>query len=329
MSERKLPILAVDGGGTKCLAVFADQNERILGQGRAGSCNYQGAGIEVASREIATAIQAAMEEVRQSDQHFAGDEPWEVECAVFGLAGLDTEHDRVILVGMVQSILSTLHIRVEQLHVENDGFAALLGATDSEAGILVVAGTGSITYGINETGLAARAGGWGHRVGDEGSGYWIGKQAIIAILKSADGREQETALTEAVLSFLGLANIDGLINWTYGPDFSVEKVGELSRLVSQAAESGDSVARRILEQAAEELAMTALAVIDRLALRDKTFAMVLQGGVLQHAYGVRDYVEKRVAAYAPGVQVDTARREPIFGVIAQGKILLRKRTQGS
>jgi len=323
MTQRKLPLLAVDGGGTKCLAVFVDREENILGQGRSGSCNYQGIGIEAASREIAAAIRAAMEEVREAEQRFAGDGPWTVECAVFGLAGLDTEHDRTILNDMIQNILAELHIQVDRLLVENDGFAALLGATGGEAGILVVAGTGSIAFGINSTGQTARAGGWGHRVGDEGSGYWIGKQAITAILKSADGREQETVLMGKILNYLGLPNTDALVNWTYGPDYSIEKVGELSQLVSKAAEQGDKVAARILHMAAEELAQTAKAVINRLAFGEQRFAMVLQGGVLQNARFVREYVEQQVRMYAPSVQVDTARRDPIYGVIAQGMFLLR------
>ncbi|WP_134686510.1 N-acetylglucosamine kinase [Brevibacillus migulae] len=329
MRERKLPLLAVDGGGTKCLAVFADREEHILGQGRSGSCNYQGIGIEAASREITAAIRAAMEEVRQSEPQIAGDGPWKVECAVFGLAGLDTEHDRTILDAMIHNILAELDIQVDQLLVENDGFAALLGATGGEAGILVVAGTGSIAFGINEAGMTARAGGWGHRVGDEGSGYWIGKQAITAILKSADGREQATALTNEIHSYLGLANTDALVNWTYGPDYSIEKVAELSQLVSQAAEQGDKVAAGILRMAAEELVQTAKAVIDRLSLGPQRFAMVLQGGVLQNARMVRAYVEQQVKLYAPNVQIDTARRDPIYGVIAQGMFLLRHQKQDS
>lgn len=327
MSERKLPLLAVDGGGTKCQAVFADREERIIGQGRSGSCNYQGIGVEAAAREIVSAIQVAMEDVRQADHRFTGDAPWDVECAVFGLAGLDTEHDRTILGAMVQNILTELHIQVDQLLVENDGFAALLGATGGEPGILVIAGTGSIVFGINEAGITARAGGWGHRVGDEGSGYWIGKQAITAILKSADGREKATQLTDQVLSFLGLPNTDALVNWTYGPEYSVEKVGELSRLVSQTAEQGDEVAARILQRAAEELAAAARAVIDRLALTEQKFMMILQGGVLQNARFVREQVEKLVARYSPYVQVDTARRDPVYGVIAQGMLTLRKEMQ--
>lgn len=303
MIERKLPLLAVDGGGTKCLAVFADHEERIIGQGRSGSCNYQGIGVEAAAREIAAAIKAAMDDVRQTDQRFAGDAPWEVECAVFGLAGLDTEHDRIILEAMVQNILTDLHIEVDQLTVENDGFAALLGATGGEPGILVIAGTGSIAFGINEAGVTARAGGWGHRVGDEGSGYWIGKQAITAVLKCADGRGKPTQLTEEILSFLGLPNTDALVNWTYGSDYSVEKIGELSRLVSQTAERDDMVAIQILQRAAEELADTAKAVVDRLSLKEKKFIMILQGGVLQNAGIVREQVEKLVAGYAPYVQV--------------------------
>ncbi len=316
MRRVHIPLLAVDGGGTKCLAVFADPDKIMRGSGRAGSCNYQGIGLEMAAHELSKAIRQAMDEVMPGDEPEA--QAWDVDCAVFGLAGLDTEHDRAILTRMVEEVLQGLGIRVRHLIVENDGFAALLGATNGEAGILVIAGTGSIAYGVNEQGVTARAGGWGHRVGDEGSGYWIGKQAIMAVLKAADGRGESTVLAGHLLPYLGFSHVEDLFNWTYGDAYSVEKVGELSRLVSQAAAEGDHVAHRILEAASEELFHAARAVIHTLGLKEKPFKMILQGGVLQNDASVRSMVVEKIRRFTPQVQIETARHDPIYGVIAKG-----------
>jgi N-acetylglucosamine kinase-like BadF-type ATPase len=325
MGGARIPLLAVDGGGTKCLAVFAEEDARIVGMGRAGSCNYQGIGEEAASRELAKAIRQAMNDVSANHPALSSAEPWNVDCAVFGLAGLDTEHDREVIVSMVEGVLRQLHIRVNHLVVENDGFAALLGATNGEPGILVIAGTGSIAYGVNRQGITARSGGWGHRVGDEGSGYWIGKRAITAVLKASDGRGEPTALAGRLLPYLGLRQVEELFNWTYGSTYSVEKVAELSPLVSQAAAEGDAVAKKILLDASEELFLAARAVIDKLAMSATAFKMILQGGVLQNDERVRAMVVERVLRHAPQVQIDKAQNDPIYGVIAKGLALLRER----
>ena len=260
MERLTIPLLAVDGGGTKCQVVFADRQKHVRGSGRAGACNYQGSGTEAAARELLKGIGSAALELKQALGSPQAEEI-EVECAVFGMAGLDTEHDRSIIFAMVQQVLQQLHIRVKHLLVENDGLAVLLGATNGEPGVLVIAGTGSIAYGINEEGISARAGGWGHRVGDEGSGYWLGKQAIIAILRERTEEENRLSLAKWILPHLGLRQSEELFNWSYGPDYSVKKVGELSRLVSFAAAYGDEAARNILISAAEELFAAARSVI--------------------------------------------------------------------
>ncbi|QQE75405.1 N-acetylglucosamine kinase [Brevibacillus composti] len=390
MAGRRIPLLAIDGGGTKCLAVLADRSGRILGTGRAGACNYQGIGREAAAEELVSAIEEALRSVSEAatrsaspagqpaafqDGQSAGshvgnsaaspagqpaaspaqvqaestsqsadgaadapleDAPledaktgWEIDCAVFGMAGLDTDYDRQVIEEIVACVLEKLHIQARHLIVENDGFAALLGATGGDAGILVIAGTGSIAFGVNQAGDTARAGGWGHRVGDEGSGYWIGKQAVTAVLKAADGRGEPTMLTGLLLPHFGVNRVEELFNWMYGPAYAVEKVGELSPLVSQAAKAGDRVAGAILRAAGEELFLAARAVMDRLAMKDQPFKMILQGGVLQHDERVRSLVIERISRHSPRVTFDKAENEPIYGVIAKGLAWLNRSPTGN
>lgn len=361
MAGTRIPLLAIDGGGTKCLAVLADRSGRILGTGRAGACNYQGIGREAAAEELVSAIEEALRSVSEAATRSASpagqpaaspaqvqaestsqsadgaaDAPledaktgWEIDCAVFGMAGLDTDYDRQVIEEIVACVLEKLHIQARHLIVENDGFAALLGATGGDAGILVIAGTGSIAFGVNQAGETARAGGWGHRVGDEGSGYWIGKQAVTAVLKAADGRGEPTMLTGLLLPHFGVNRVEELFNWMYGPAYAVEKVGELSPLVSQAAEAGDRVAGAILRAAGEELFLAARAVMDRLAMKDQPFKMILQGGVLQHDERVRSLVIERISRHSPRVTFDKAENEPIYGVIAKGLAWLNRSSTGN
>lgn len=327
IQTRSIPLLAVDGGATKVVAVFTDEQGNILGKGQAGSCNYQSVGLESAAQELGQAIAQAKAELRTTDEDTAqvdSEANLQVEVAVLGVAGVDTELDRQIVAKMVQEVLAKHGIEPAQLLIENDGFAALVGATDGGAGVLLIAGTGSIAFGVDQQGRTARAGGWGHLVGDEGSGYWIGKQAITAVLKALDGREQPTVLSSLIIAHLGLADIEALYNWTYGSLYRVEKVAGLAPLVGQAAEQGDRVALELLEQAAVELAAAAIAVVGRLGLAQQPFSLVLQGGILQHNARIRESVARQMSEYAPQVQLDQARREPLYGVIAQGLQLLQQ-----
>ncbi|MEC0373088.1 BadF/BadG/BcrA/BcrD ATPase family protein [Paenibacillus chibensis] len=341
MNPAMIPLLAVDGGGTKCLAVFADAEGRMLASGRAGSCNYQGVGREAAARELTRAIREAKRQlaVGKRDASSASsrvvpptehtpaaeeDGPLQVACAVFGLAGLDTAYDRRIIEELVHEALASTQVQADRVVVDNDGVAALLGASGGDPGILIIAGTGSIVYGINAKGDSARAGGWGHRVGDEGSGYWIGKQGIRAVLRGYDGRGVATSLTAKLLQHLKLHNEEELFNWAYSAAYSVDKTAELSKLVDEAAQEGDAPARRILESAADELFLGAQAVMQKLGLSEDEapFAVILQGGVLQHNLVVRSRLAERIAAFSPLARVDEAKREPIYGVIGQGRLLL-------
>lgn len=346
MMAARVPLLALDGGGTKCLAVFADMEGRMLASGRAGSCNYQGTGREAAALELTRAIREAKRQLaasaaergeaplesgaasassaRKEREGIAEDGPLDVSCAVFGVAGLDTGHDRQVIEGMVREALACARVTADRVVVENDGVAALLGATGGAPGILVIAGTGSIVHGINDQGQSARASGWGHRVGDEGSGYWIGQQAIRAALRGFDGRGVPTALTGKLLRHLGLRNEEELFNWAYSSEYSVDKTAELAKLAGEAEQEGDEAARLILETAADELFLGARSVMDRLGMAAAPFTVILQGGVLQNNPFVRNRLADSFRSVSPLAQIDEAKKEPIYGVIAQGLRLLRR-----
>ncbi|MDU0206274.1 MULTISPECIES: N-acetylglucosamine kinase [Paenibacillus] len=322
MKKLRVPLLAFDGGGTKSIVVLTDREGNVLGQGKAGPCNYQGVGKKKAVREIAHGIREAILDLGISED-LALLPSIEIDCAVFGIAGLDTEYDRKVIMEMVQETLSLLTIQVGHLLVHNDGLAALLGATEGQPGVLVIAGTGSIVFGINEFGQTGRTGGWGHRVGDEGSGYWIGKQAVTAILRMNDGRGEATKLQEWVLPHMGFNHVEELFNWVYSADYSVDKLGELSQLVSLAAIAGDHEAKRILSAASEELFVSVRAIIQQLMLTDKPFKLILQGGVLRNISLVRKQLISQIEEYAPQAQIVDMQGEPINSIISMGLVYLK------
>src|SRR5262249_61492288 len=107
--------------------------------------------------------------------------------------------------------------------------------------------------GRNAGGHAARAGGWGHLIGDEGSGYWVGREALAAVVREADGRGPATGLTGAVLEHFSTATAAGLVHVVYNRDVPRQHVAALGPIVQRAASSGDAVAYNILDRAAEQL----------------------------------------------------------------------------
>ncbi|GCE48775.1 N-acetylglucosamine kinase-like BadF-type ATPase [Thermosporothrix hazakensis] len=313
----RIPILAVDGGATKCLVVCAEQDGSWRGEGHAGPGNYQSVGAEEAEQNVTLAIHEALKG--------AGIQEPEVDIALFGMAGLDTTHDRLIIEDLIKNALRRNGVQAQEIFLENDGFAALLGATAGHAGVLAIAGTGSIVFGLNTEGKSARAGGWGHRVGDEGGGYWIGKEAIRSVLRAFDGRGPTTHLSALVLETLHFRHPTDLIDWVYSDSYTIAKIAGLSRVVGEAARTGDEVAKTILRRAADELFMAVRAVVDTLQMRRERFPVVLQGGILQNEALVRSTLTAQIMAYAPSAFIDAAKLQPVEGIIAKGKALLQEK----
>ncbi len=153
--------LGVDGGGSKTLAVIVDEQGRECGRGLAGSANYVAVGLELAIQNIYSAVMRATHEVADA---------LPLCKAWLGLAGVDRPSDSALLV-------SHLHTLASSVQITNDADLAL-SALPGVAGIVLIVGTGSIALGRNEEGSVTRVGGWGHILGDEGSGYDIGRQGL-------------------------------------------------------------------------------------------------------------------------------------------------------
>jgi N-acetylglucosamine kinase-like BadF-type ATPase len=200
------------------------------------------------------------------------DGPATALCA--GLAGVGNPVEREI----VEATL--LRSRVaERVLVLSDGEIALAGAFHGGPGILVIAGTGSVAYGHAEDGRAARCGGWGMVLGDEGGGYQLGRAGLRAALFSVDGRGPKTQLLPALLEVLGLAVPEAIPSWVARADKS--EVAFLAVHVLRVALKGDAVAREIMLEAALDLAAHVDALIERLGPWSKPPAVALHGGLAQ------------------------------------------------
>jgi len=296
-------LLGLDGGGSKTLALLADAAGRVVGRGSAGASNYQNIGEMAAWATLDTAIAAAFAD--------ADLPPGDVAAVGLGLAGVDRPEDRALFEGWAAGRFGGAPVVIA-----NDAELVLAAGTPDGWGIALISGTGSIVYGRSPQGEMARAGGWGHIMGDEGSGYAIGVEALVAVMAAFDGRGPATALTGAVLAHWSLVTPPDLVGRVYRESDSTAEIATLAALVDAAAGDGDPVAADILQAAGRELAITVQAVVRRLAL-PMPAPCALAGGAIVKGQQVR-------AAFLAAVEALGLRLDPITPVTepAQGAIRL-------
>jgi N-acetylglucosamine kinase-like BadF-type ATPase len=231
--------LGIDGGGSKTAFVLEDENGRILGRTETGPSNWLSAGKEEAGRNIAAGI-------RQLKSV-----PDVVGCGFAGAGRPDG-------IQFFKDSLSAL-LPKAQIFVETDAFVSYVGAIGLEPGMLLIAGTGSIAIGRRPDGSMIRVGGWGPIFGDEGSGFWIGREAIQAALRANDAGE-EAEFVSSVCEVLKLNSItDVLTAWKSGA-LTVRSVASLASLVFHMYPAESAI--RILNDAAKQLWWISKTAID-------------------------------------------------------------------
>jgi N-acetylglucosamine kinase-like BadF-type ATPase len=292
-------VLGIDAGGTKTVALLADANGRVAGEGRAGAANLHTEGELEVEKILHTVIEQATEE--------HDDAP---AAVCLGMAGVDREDDGRVM----RAIMRRLGFRTNTLIV-NDALIALVAGAGTSPGVVVVSGTGSIVYGVSHRGLAARAGGWGPTLGDEGSGFWIGRRALAAVMRDLDGRGPRTDLTALVLEHFSLSHPEALVVEIYHRPQGRRAVASLGEIVDRARAAGDAVAIDILTQAADELALAAASVITRLDMRGEQFPILLAGGILKDGGWLAGEVRRRMAEVAPRSSVGLLTEEPAIGAV--------------
>jgi N-acetylglucosamine kinase-like BadF-type ATPase len=292
-------VLGIDAGGTKTVCYLADERGQVVGEGRGSGANLHAHGELEVEKVVYDVIEQAI-----------GDRAILPAAVCLAIAGVDRDDDNRI----VRSMLRRLGFRSHALTV-NDALAALIAGVGDDPGVVLIAGTGSIAYGVNADGYAARAGGWGFILGDEGSGYWIGRRALAAVMREGDGRGTRTRLTPLVLEHFELARLDGLVREVYDQGANRQAVAALGPLVERARAEGDVVASEILRTAGEELTRAAGSVIERLQMRGQPFRTVLSGGMFRIIPWLAEDVTRRLAEVAPRAVVTRLEIEPAAGAV--------------
>lgn len=295
-------VIGIDAGGTKSVALLADETGKVLSQIRAGGANLRVHG-ELAVEKVLYQLFEAL----RSDTAPA--------AVCLGMAGVDRPESKAI----IEDVLRRLGHR-EHVLVVNDAYVALAAGAPSRTGIVLVAGTGSIAYGVDPAGQTARSGGWGYLLGDEGSAFWIGHAAVRKGIRAADGRGPQTMLFERICTEVGVDDPSGLVEWFYDQELSRTRVARLAGLVQQAADEGDEAARGLLDQAAQHLARAARAVARQLSFPEP-YPLVLSGGAFKACPSLYQRVEASLDL--PAARPVRLEGEPALGAVALALDLLR------
>lgn len=298
--------LGIEGGGTRTVAAVSDESGHILGRGEAGPANPVKVGLPQAKRALLLAARAAL----RAAQCTAITRRRPLAAVCLGLAGIGRpEMMRPIRAWIRRTLPARRHL------LETDATIALYAAIGTESGILINSGTGSIALGRDEQGRTVRAGGWGSDFDDAGSGYDIGRKAIIAALRSFDGRGPGTKLEARLCRALKLPDIAALV--TRPPTATL--TASLFPLVADTARRGDPVARGILREAARELAELAHAVIRKcgpnLGPKRGPIQVAAAGGILRNNDMIYGWFRRELRERAPRARIFRLESEGVEGAL--------------
>lgn len=296
--------LCVDGGQTETRVVLVDEDGEKLHAWTAGPLTTPSK--PGAMENLRAVVRGVAEElVRRT-----GDPPG---TACFSLTGFLQGED--LIPALIRAEIQKVVPGIGRIRVVPDYVGNWAAATGGEPGVVAISGGGAVAYGRNGAGEELRVGGWGHLLGDEGSGFWIGLEAAKAALKSGAGVIPKTALGEDVLRALGVTDDGELLKKAYSGALSDAKIAGLVPLVVERALEGDEASAEILDGAARHLASMVRAALDGLGDHLPVF---LSGGV----FGAPTMRERFEAALAcsGAARIEAATSEPLDGVfvIARG-----------
>jgi len=300
--------LGVDGGQSSTVALIGDENGVVMGYGAAGPSNHVRGpgGLEKLRKAVTISVGAAWR-----NSPYGGKQLPKFESAFFGMTG-GGEDKAPIIRKLIPARL---------LEVSHDAITALIGATEGQPGIIVVAGTGSICFGMNARGQTARAGGWGYVFGDEGSAFGLARAALVAALRYEEGWGPPTQLRHRIITFSEAKDLNDALHKWYSVDFPRDRVASFSRQVDEAARDGDRVAREILRSGASELAQL-VGHVRRRIFKPRDLVLVSHIGGVWKSRIVRDRFRRLVEE-----QGESRVQAPVLGPAA-GALLAAYRNAG-
>lgn len=263
-------ILGIDGGGTRTRGILK-RGKKMLSEATAGSTRIGAVGVGESSERLLTMIEDLCKKANVDSA--------EIDAVVIGLAGVWLEEEKLRSKKLIQTLARGQDIIINDIVVTSDAELALESAFDGAPGIVLIVGTGSIAIAKTDSEKISRCGGWGIELDDEGSGAWIGREGLTAVVRALDGRGDKTMLTDM------FAEINPTINLKE-PRTIVKAYAErafeyhmLSPMVMKCAEQKDKVCINIIDRASTHLIEHLNAI--KQEFKSKKIDVALMGGIIE------------------------------------------------
>jgi N-acetylglucosamine kinase-like BadF-type ATPase len=295
-------VIGIDGGGTKTILRAASLEGTALLEIAGGPSNLHSASAEQVSKVLHDMMDSALKvKVLKKE-----------DCLYLcmGAAGVDRENEKMLLERLFQSYGLSC-----PLYIANDAEAMLASGVGKPEGVVVISGTGSIAYGRDKRGNTTRSGGWGHLIGDEGSGYWIAREAVNTAVKCFDGRGEKTALLEMLMAKLNIKEPWNFIEFFYNGVKGKNDVAALAVVVDDACKAGDRAAIDILTKAAKELFAACDAVIKELDFENNDLNVIAGGSVLKYNDFIFDNLRNLLLNKYPKASVQKPSQNAASGAV--------------
>lgn len=301
--------IGMDGGGTKTHAVIADEYGKIFAEHIGAASNFQYIGVEKAAAVIVDLILDCCKSVKCS--------PKEIDAVALGLAGAGRVSDQKRMAAGLRKFAVKKNVSLKKIIVESDARVALEGAFKGNPGIILIAGTGSIAFAKDAKKKIHRVGGWGRILGDEGSGYFIGRLGLSAVTMHLDGRGERTSLAKVIAKKFGLKDQQSIITAVYKEAFEVASVAPL---VLAEAEKGDFVCSEIVDFAVAELSEhirvseEKIHSVNKRKVKEKT-PLAFIGGLIANDTVLFRRLKKFVIQQFPQVLLIEPQASPAYGAV--------------
>lgn len=299
----------LDGGGTKTAVTVTDEQGNVVSSFTSGAINYNG-------QDEASVAAHLHEIVGKIGQACGGIEHCAQICV--GAAGVSNP-----------SVSSRLEAQIRGggyeggLHITGDHETALYGAHQRPDGMILIAGTGSIGLGKNKAGETRRAGGYGHLIDDEGSGYAIGRDLLSAVVQAQDGRIPATVITGLVYQQLQISSVQEIVGFVYDKRTHKKDIAAVAPILSVACTAGDQTALCIADKSASSLLQLVIPVAEALSLQKDSLAIT--GSVLLKNTFVQSKFRQKLHERYPEMECITPKSDAAMGAVLMALERMRKR----
>jgi N-acetylglucosamine kinase-like BadF-type ATPase len=298
-------LLAVDAGGTKTTAWLVETDDsgspQVLGRGKSSGGNPLSVGFVEATRAIGDAVAQARSEANRPSAL--------ATRAVLSIAGAANEdmQDRVVRWAHETGVC-------QRVAIVSDFLPVLAAGTRDCCGIAVISGTGSSAFARSADGRTARSGGWGYLLGDEGSGFAIGRAALQLALRELEAGTTSDALTRKVREAFSANSVSELTNSVYKCSDSRATIAAIAAIVITAADEGDSDAQLILEASARDLAGIVFRAATIAGLTERPISVAVSGGVLVSSKLLQDHLHAELERLRLSCELSVV-AEPLTGCV--------------